>query len=214
MNTLRILTSAALLLLALLSLSACSAVPGKPASVSKGSLTLSQAYTWYDGQTARTVWLNPQLLAEFGGGTPATAAAVKAADAGASLVEETRPQVRGLRLWRLQSPALPTVRSLTTNAPAGRYSPVFHDSASSQGSMRALPGNIIVTLNPAWDDAQAQQWIAAHQLEVVKKLPFGRHIYVFKTAPGLAALETANALYRSGEVVSATPDWWQEVATR
>ena len=32
--------------------------------------------------------------------------------------------------------------------------------------------------------------------------------------PGMEALETANALYRSGEVKAALPDWWQEVATR
>ena len=31
---------------------------GKPAS-------LSQAYTWYDGNSAQQVWLNPDLLAEF-----------------------------------------------------------------------------------------------------------------------------------------------------
>lgn len=213
MKRLRTLTSgSALLLASLISVSACSAPPNKM-TPGKAGMTLSQSYTWYDGQTARTVWLNPQLLAEFGSATTAAPGAVAKA-AGASLVEEARPDVHGLRLWRVQSSPAAVARSLAVSAPDARFSPVFHDSANSQGSMRALPGNIIVTLNPAWSETQAQQWIAAHQLEVVKKLPFGRHIYVFKTAPGLAALEMANALYRSGEVVSATPDWWEEVAKR
>lgn len=213
MKNFRTLAPGALLLLAsLLSVSACSAPPVKATPASKSGMTLSQPYTWYDGQTARTVWLNPQLLADFGAATPVASAAVKAA--GATLVEEARPGVRGLRLWRVQTSPLAAARNLSVSSPTGRYSPVFHDSASSQGSMRALPGNIIVTLNPAWDETQVQQWIAAHQLEVVKKLPFGRHLYVFKTGPGLASLEAANALYRSGEVVSASPDWWEEVATR
>ena len=29
------------------------------------SASLSQAYTWYDGNSAQQVWLNPDLLAEF-----------------------------------------------------------------------------------------------------------------------------------------------------
>jgi hypothetical protein len=48
----------------------------------------------------------------------------------------------------------------------------------------------------------------------VKKLEIGPNIYVIKTGPGLEALETANALYRSGEVKAAFPDWWQEVVPR
>ena len=30
----------------------------------------------------------------------------------------------------------------------------------------------------------------------------------------LEALETANRLYESGDVVAAFPNWWQEVTTR
>ena len=57
-------------------------------------------------------------------------------------------------------------------------------------------------------------WAGKRKLEIVKKLEIGPNIYLIKTGPGLEALETANALYRSGEVKAALPDWWQEVATR
>jgi hypothetical protein len=80
--------------------------------------------------------------------------------------------------------------------------------------MRALPGNIIVYLNPAWDDAAVKAWASKQQLEIIKKLEIGPNIYLIKTAPGLESLNTANALYKSGEVVAAFPDWWKQVTTR
>ena len=45
----------------------------------------------------------------------------------------------------------------------------------------------------------------SHKLEVVKKLEIGPNIYIIKTAPGLEALNTANALYLSGEVICRVP---------
>jgi hypothetical protein len=80
--------------------------------------------------------------------------------------------------------------------------------------MRALPGNIIVYLDPAWDSEAVTAWAGQRQLKIVKKLEFGPNIYVIKTGPGLDALNIANALYKSGEVVAAFPDWWEEKTTR
>ena len=119
-----------------------------------------------------------------------------------------------MRLWRLNNNGNATVRSLTVTYPRGTYSPVLHDSSSASGRMRALPGNIIVYFNPLWDAATVNNWIAARKLEVVRKLEIGANVYVIKTAPGLDALDIANSLYLSGEVVSASPNWWEEMATR
>jgi hypothetical protein len=80
--------------------------------------------------------------------------------------------------------------------------------------MRALPGNIIVYLDPQWNEAAVNNWLNTRKLEIVKKLEIGPNIYVIKTGSGLEALETANALARSGEVKAAFPNWWEEVATR
>jgi len=80
--------------------------------------------------------------------------------------------------------------------------------------MRALPGNIIITLDPVWDAATVTAWLQKRNMEVVKKLEIGPNIYVIKTGPGLEALETANTLYQSGEVKAAFPDWWQEVQAK
>jgi hypothetical protein len=91
---------------------------------------------------------------------------------------------------------------------------VFHVGSNSGSGMRALPGNIIVYLNPTWDATTVDNWVKSKKLEVVKKLNIGPNIYVIKTDPGMAALDTANALYLSGEVSAAFPDWWREVSNR
>lgn len=200
-----------LIFASVLSLGACSAVPSKQPP-SKAETALTQSYTWYDGTQAQTIWLNPSVLAEFEPGAPSATASLSI-DAKTQM--QPLPQnPRGVRLWQMQTPASTALKSLALSNPIGKYSPVFHDNASNQGAMRALPGNIIVYLNPQWDTATTHNWIVAHKLELVKKLDIGSNIFVFKTAPGLEALNIANALYQSGEVLAAFPDWWQETFPR
>ena len=106
------------------------------------------------------------------------------------------------------------ISNISADHPQGKYSAVLHDTPISTGRMRALPGNIIVYLNPQWDAAAISNWLGVHKLEIVKKLEIGPNIYLIKTGPGMEALTTANALYRSGEVKAAFPDWWQEITPR
>jgi len=176
------------------------------------STPLTQTYVWYDGEREQRVWLNPQVIAEFNPGTEG-ASAMKSAYAGARVVP-TKHKQAAVRLWQLDSTAETAIRSLKASHPQGSYSAVLHDAPVSTGRMRALPGNVIVYLNPQWNQAAVSNWLSARKLEIVKKLEIGPNIYVIKTGPGLEALETANALYRSGEVKAAFPDWWQEVVPR
>ncbi len=184
----------------------------RPAATGRAAPQLSQSYVWYDGNRQQTVWLNPQVVAEFNP-SPQGATAARSADANAKMLPVKRSQ-GGVRLWQMNNTGDVAVRGLVASHPTGKYSPVFHDAPTSSGAMRALPGNIIVYLNPTWDATTVSNWIKTHKLEVVKKLEIGPNIYVIKTAPGLDALTTANALYLSGEVAAAFPDWWQEVTTR
>lgn len=185
---------------------------------------LQQAYTWHDGKRERTAWLDPQLLAEFITGkklasnsAASAAPSVKAVYAQAATVGKAKG---GVQLWRM-SAGVPSdqaaqnlsAKSATGATPAG-YSPILRDSSSTSGRMRALPGNIIVYLNPDWDRAAVDAWALRRQLEIIDKLEIGKNVYVIKTQPGLAALTLANALYQSGEVVAAIPNWWQEVHTK
>lgn len=176
------------------------------------STPLTQAYVWYDGEREQRVWLNPQVVAEFNPGAQGESV-MKSAASGARILTMKHNQA-AVRFWQLDNTAETAIRSLRSSHPQGGYSAVFHDGPASSGRMRALPGNVIVFLDPQWTQAAVNNWVGKRKLEIVKKLEIGPNIYLIKTGPGLEALETANTLYRSGEVKAALPDWWQEVATR
>jgi hypothetical protein len=188
---------------------ACAAAKNAP---DKAAI-LQQSYVWYDGQQERQIWLDPGIVAEFHADKGnAAQSALK------SVYKDAAPiSTHGtVRLWKLGSDvdSNTAVRALSSASQPGTYSPVLHDGPTTAGGMRALPGNIIVYLNPAWDDAAVKAWASKHQLEIIKKLEIGPNIYLIKTAPGLEALNKANSLYKSGEVVAAFPDWWKQVTTR
>jgi hypothetical protein len=94
------------------------------------------------------------------------------------------------------------------------YAPVFHDAPSASGSLRSLPGNIIVYLNPDWNQDTIGQWVKRHGYLVVGQLAVGPNVFVLETKAGLESLQLANELYESGEVVAAFPDWWLETSVR
>lgn len=202
-------------LLACLSLNVACA-PVSKISASTTSNTLTQAYVWYDGDRERKIWMNPQLVADFSQGAEKLNT-LQAGNAAATPLL-TKQNQANMRLWKLgsasASAASDAIQNLQARQPSGQYSPVFHDGSGSSAGMRALPGNIIVYLNPSWDTALVESWIKKRKLEIVKKLEIGPNIYVFKTGPGLEALDAANVIYKSGEVKAAFPDWWQDVVAQ
>lgn len=189
---------------------------------------LQQTYTWHDGTRERSAWLDPQLLVEFKTGKKTapgntghaganTAPTVKSVYTQATAVGKAKG---GIQLWRMgagvtsdQAAQVLTARTATETTPTN-YSPVLRDSASPNSRMRALPGNIIVYLNPSWDSATVDTWALGKQLEIVNKLTIGDNVYVIKTPPGLASLAVANSLHQSGEVLAAIPNWWQPLTTK
>jgi hypothetical protein len=172
---------------------------------------LSTSYTWYDTDGQHTVWLNPALVAEFGA-PPHSESAVKRAHPAAV----AEPGSRGLaRIWRLDGDGVEHVlRQARAVNPAGKYSPVFSDGPADGARKRALPGGVIVYFKPDWTESQISAWTASQGLSIARKLEIGPNIYVLETAPGFAALETANRIHQSGGVVSAQPNWWVQVTTR
>jgi len=194
-------------------LGALALVPLAHAQKSKAdnAATLTTSYSWHDGEREQTVWLNPALVAEFST-LPEAESAVKRAHPAASV----EPGSRGFaRIWRVGAPAAEEVlREASTAIPVGKYSPVFSDGAVDGARKRALPGNIIVKFKPDWTESRISAWTSAQGLPIAGKLEIGLKIYVLRTDPGLVALEIANRIHHSGEVVSAQPNWWVEVTTR
>ena len=172
-----------------------------------------QPYVWHDGQQKKTVWLNPGLMAEFGYNS-----------AEKSLLQKKYPAAsirkthRSIRIWQHKTQPFTAApldsSSKSTVQTQPKYSPVFHDTPNASGSLRSLPGNVIVYLNPDWDQNKITRWLETNGYEVVKKLDVRSNAFVLKTEPGIKALQLANTLYESGEVVAAFPDWWLESTTR
>ena len=105
--------------------------------------------------------------------------------------------------------AKPNVRS-ATSAPT----PLFREGDSPAGRLMGLPGGIIVQFQPSWNATQIAQWLTARGLPVGERLEIQGNWYSIPTPAGTMALETANQLHESGEVLSATPNWWKAMTTR
>lgn len=201
--------------LAALSASGCSAAgigTQRNAEIETGE-RLERSFVWYNGKNEQRIWLNPNLVAEFDVDRDATRSVVKQTYRNAVEVGEAKGSVR---IWKLNDTvnAETAVREIKTKNDAAKVSAVFHDQGAASGRLRALPGNVIVYLNPEWNRQAIDAWLAKNGLHVVKQLGIGKNVYEIETAPGLATLDLANRLYESGDVVAAIPNWWQTVSKR
>ncbi len=86
-------------------------------------------------------------------------------------------------------------------------SPVLRDES---GRARALPGGVVVTLAAGLsaDDGAARALLARHGATSARRLASGA--WLVETPAGLASLETAERLARTGAFASAQPNWWVE----
>lgn len=179
-----------ILLLAAL-LPAQSAIAGevpltKPAKPTTMATPASAAHYWYDSGRRRGLLLDEELTADFSGS--ATPLARKTAPAGKALGAATEGEVPG-------------------------ESPVFRD-ADSPAVKRALPGGVIVTTRAATDRDSIDRLLAARGLSVSRQLDADGTRWLVETAPGMAALELANALHESGDFAAVAPNWWRERALK
>ncbi|MCX7176437.1 MAG: hypothetical protein NT159_21440 [Proteobacteria bacterium] len=182
-------------------LSECAAV-SLVLALSAGS-SLAQVTHYYDGGNERTVTVQPGLVAEFASTPRATALSAKPRASDDNAVETPFVTIRNI-----DAPA-----SLSAGV-TGNQSPVFREGNSPAGRLMALPGGVIVNFNPGWSDGQVREWVAAHGYSVRHQLNIIGNWYVLDTLPGEVSLQTANAIQNSGDVVSASPNWWKETVTR
>lgn len=171
-----------------------------------GSAALAAGPTgdyYYEGGQPRALLRDDTLLAAFG----AMPAAVKSALPNAQAAKVNG----GATIYRVQAGSYKTALGV---APGAAVSPVFHDGGSPAGRLMALPGGVLVNFKTAWTEQQVNNWAATKGLAVDKKLAIGENWYVIKSAPGQASLDLANQIQLSGEVVSASPNWWKEVSAR
>jgi len=175
---------------------------------SQADINEQSHYFWYDGDQKRSVWVNPKLVAEFNP-KPETSTQLKSLYGAEDIAIQSSSYVR---FWALDSETLKdAVVENHKREINSQLSPVLHDSASTSGTKKALPGNVLVQMKPEWSQAQIDTWFKEQRLIVIKPLTFAPNAFLVQSEPGLESLNTANRIYETGDVILASPNWWQEV---
>ncbi|GKS58461.1 hypothetical protein YTPLAS18_19880 [Nitrospira sp.] len=175
---------------------------GQSESSKKGSDLVP--YMWHDGEREHRVWMDPSLVAEVN-----PTASTRSTLGQATVRADIKTGGQTVRYWKLEkgTNAEGMLEKLAADHAPGSFSPVWHDSPSTEGPVRILPGNIVVILDPNWSQEAVSQWVERRQLRVLSRLPFGPNMLLIESDAGIPALELANSLHRSGEVKAAFPDW-------
>ena len=171
------------------------------------SSALTESVRYFDGTRWRQAWVNGREMVEFV--EPNQTRAAYTAIAAATLLVE-RP---GVRIWQLHSDTDRSTAVSRALAPERTLSPVFHLSPVG-GSRLALSGNIVVRFQPQWSVTQIEAWIARQALVQINVLNGVVATHVLHVGSGWEALDKANAIQQSGEVVYAMPEWWREAGKR
>jgi hypothetical protein len=182
-------------------LSACVTV-----GVADAAPAASTAAYYYDEGARRPLTLQPGLIAEVG---PGQATVVKSALPTAEVVHASSAATV------YKAGAAEVLQTLASSRlPQARLSPVYRDGTGGPGSLRALPGGVLVNFKPEWTAAQVGAFVSQRGLTLGQKLNLAGNWYLVNTPAGEAALRAANAIQESGAVVSSAPNWWQQASAR
>ena len=104
------------------------------------------------------------------------------------------------------------VRKQARHGPDAR--PVFR-SESGAGLM-TLPGGVLLSLDPIWDDAQVGEFFSRNEMSTdrISELGFLQNGFLIETEPGFPSLELANALAGQEGVLISSPNWQTEVEAK
>ena len=151
------------------------------------SVRQGRLYTWEDGGNTRQVWLDPGLV-------------VKSGSAVGSLDEVV-----------VEAAAGSVVRSDEGTGEGGW--PVFR---SPSGALMALPGGVLLVLDPEWSDAETDAFFSRNGIKQarVSELGYLPNGFFVETDPGFPSLNLANDLAGQDGVELSSPNWWTESSTR
>ena len=92
--------------------------------------------------------------------------------------------------------------------------PVFRAEAGE--TLMALPGGVVLALDPDWDSSQVSMFFASNKIKVsrVSDLGWLTNGYFVETGPGFPSLELANALATQDGVELSSPNWWTDATTK
>jgi hypothetical protein len=160
---------------------------------------------YYDGGRKVAIVAQPDLVAEFGAPVARARAAGPVAQrvAGDSLV-------RVLKV----APGDGMGAQPQGVMAAGARSAVYRQNGTAAGRLMALPGGVLVKFQSGWSSQQIDAWLATRGLPAGQSMAIGPAWRLLPTAPGSEALALANRIQESGEVVSASPNWWTQTRAK
>jgi hypothetical protein len=172
-----------------------------------GAVLAAGAAYYYDGAQKLPIQLRTDLAADF------SRPSAQATSANAQAVAATST-VAGDSLVRIYRVPSVVVRSADAAGATTGASPVYAQGDSGRGRLMALPGGVMVKFKPDWTRARIDAWLAERGAKVGRALGMQGNWFLVDTAPGSASLELANSMFESGEVLSASPNWWMQTSTR
>ena len=148
-----------------------------------------QMYTWQDGDRTLEVWLDPSLVVQSDGDGFTRE----------DIVASTGDGV--------------VVRGDATESVGAKGDPVFW---SSSGELMALPGGVLLALDPNWDQEGVDALFERNGIgySSVTELDYIDNGYFVETEPGFPSLNLANSLATQDGVVLSIPNWWTELVTK
>ena len=154
---------------------------------------------------------NAATAGERAGGTPIGSSVPYAPYAPTEPTEPTEPTTASVPYVQLRRVA---AAASSSPPPAENTSPVFREGDSAAGRLMALPGGVIVNFKLEWTAAQIRSWLQSQGLTIRHAMALQGHWFVIDSAAGLASLQLANAIQASGQVLSASPNWWKQTPPR
>jgi len=206
-KSLKKINSNSLMTLIAIFVSACVSRPSFSQDLSPDALF------YFEGNQKIPLVLESGIVADFGGNNSSSRnvkSAVQKVDQSAELIKTSGI----VNLWKTNGKdgSIGVSKTLNDSNQNG-YSPVFKTVKGS--TLLALPGNIIVELEPSISQKQAEVFFGSKGLRIFKKLELGdRNFYEVETPAGAASLNLANSLVGQPGVISSTPNWWREVTAK
>ena len=91
---------------------------------------------------------------------------------------------------------------------------VFPVLVTANGEWKALPGGVLVVLDPEMRQANIDAFFAKMELTQISKMDFTKNAYLIETEPGIIVLELSNKLAGMEEVKLSSPNWWSPAELR
>ncbi|MBI2519569.1 MAG: hypothetical protein HYV97_04105 [Bdellovibrio sp.] len=157
-------------------------------------------YSWQDGEQSRKIYLKSNLLVHFGKTKTLPG-------------DRLHKKIGNASIYKTTNEAVTLAISQRSSPP--NQSPIFSDGPDGTGTLRALPGGVIVTFKQPRLDSEVQTWAQKNKLTLQRKINIsGKTVWLVKTKAGFDSLNQATLLAQNEDVKTASPNWWTPVGAR